>query len=63
MEMFNLVMQAITAVGFPIVACVALFIQMEKQDTRHDEEVKKITESLNNNTIAITKLSERLTTN
>ncbi len=60
---YSTIIQSITTVGFPIVACACLFIQMEKQDARHDEEVKKITESLNNNTIALTKLSERLTNN
>lgn len=60
---YNVIIQTISSVGFPIVACILLFLQMEKQDARHDEEVRKITESLNNNTIALTKLSERLTNN
>ena len=58
---YDQIIQMISSVGFPIVACIMCFARMEKQDIRHDEEVSKITESLNNNTVALTKLSERLT--
>lgn len=52
--------QLIGSLGFPIVACGALFYTQNKQNEHHIEEMNKITESLNNNTIAITKLTERL---
>lgn len=52
--------QLILNLGFPIVACIALFKRMGDQDRQHKEEMDKITEALNNNTVAITRLAERM---
>lgn len=46
--------------AFPIAACVALFWKMEKDRAEHKEEMVKITEALNNNTLVIQRLSDRL---
>lgn len=48
--------QFVSQVGFPIVACAALFWQNDKQDKRHQEETEKLTLALNSNTAAIAKL-------
>lgn len=53
---FSAVSQLISSVGFPIAACVALFWQMNKESTQHKEEMDALKESLNQNTLAITKL-------
>lgn len=53
---FTAVSQLISSVGFPIAACVALFWQMTKESERHKEEMDALKESLNQNTLAITKL-------
>lgn len=53
---FSAVSQLISSVGFPIAACVALFWQMNKESTQHKEEMDMLKESLNQNTLAITKL-------
>lgn len=53
---FSTVSQLISSVGFPIAACVALFWQMNKESTQHKEEMDALKESLNQNTLAITKL-------
>lgn len=64
-------MQLITSVGFPIVACVGLAFYVkyivdayrtEVKELRHEhqEEISKITEALNHNTEAITKLTMKL---
>ena len=50
----------ISSIGFPVVMCLLMYNQMNKQDETHKAEMEKITESLNNNTLAITQLSERL---
>ena len=50
------VSQLISSVGFPIAACVALFWQMNKESTQHKEEMDALKDSLNKNTLAITKL-------
>lgn len=57
---FNDIITAICTVGFPIVAYGALFWYVLKKDTEHKTEVEKMTEAINNNTIALTKLIERL---
>lgn len=53
---FSAVSQMISSVGFPIAACVALFWQMNRESTQHKEEMDAMKESLNRNTLAITKL-------
>lgn len=53
---FSAVSQLISSVGFPIAACVALFWQMNRESTQHKEEMDTLKESLNKNTLAITKL-------
>ena len=56
----NTIMQLVTTLGFPIVCCIALFWRMIKSDENHKEEMDKLSEALNNNTLAINKLNERL---
>ena len=56
----NTIMQLVGSLGFPIVASCAMFWLNYKQDDRHDTEIKQIMEAINNNTIAITKLCDRM---
>lgn len=67
----NEVVQVISAVGFPIVAALScgFFVkwqyeqnmkQNEELRKEHKEEVSKMTEALNNNTIALQKLIDKL---
>ena len=59
----QVILTAISTVGFPIVACGGLFWLVNKISDQHKQEVEKMTEALNNNTIAITKLTERMNIN
>ena len=52
--------QLISSIGFPIVACIALFTQMNKQTEQHKEEMNKISEALNNNTQALIQLAAKI---
>ena len=52
--------QIISTVGFPIAACIGLFWYMSKQTENHKEETDKLKQAIDNNTIIITKLYERL---
>lgn len=56
----NTIIQLVGSLGFPIVMCGALFWRMLKSDEQHKSEMDKLSEALNNNTIAITKLSDKL---
>lgn len=55
----NMILQAISSVGFPIVVAAALFWKMNKQDQDHKEEMQKVTEAVNNNTLALQKLVDK----
>lgn len=56
----NIIMQAISTLGFPIVVSVAMFWKMNEQDKDHKEEMAKVTEAINNNTLTIQKLIDKL---
>lgn len=56
----NTIIQLVGSLGFPIVACAALFWFMIKSNEQHKEEMNKLSEALNNNTLAITKLSDKI---
>ena len=60
METIQMVITAISTVGFPIVMCGALFWKMDKQDKEHKEEMNKSTEAINNNTVVLQKLMQML---
>lgn len=56
----NTIIQLVSSLGFPIVMCGALFWRMVKSDEQHKAEMDKLSEALKNNTIALTKLSDKL---
>ena len=62
-------LQAVTTVGFPIVCCGAMMWyvryitdrnrdDIEKLNQQHKEEMESITMAVNNNTLALQKLSD-----
>lgn len=50
----------ISNVGFPIFACIMMFKSMEKEQENHKQESEKWTEALNNNTMVMRELLNRL---
>ena len=56
----NAIVQIISNLGFPIAMCGALFWYINKQLELHKEETHELKQSLDNNTLIITKLYERL---
>lgn len=67
----NAIITLITSVGFPIVACMAMAwyvkyttdqnnAEVKSMRQEHQEEMSKVTEALNNNTLAIQKLVDKL---
>ena len=67
----NEVVQIINTVGFPIAMCIFLcwYVkdsseknreEIKKINEEHREEVKEITRALENNTIALTRLCEKM---
>ena len=67
------VAQLIGTLGFPIAACCYLFYSMQKEREQnaaqreadrleHKQEMEKVTDALNNNTVVVQKLVDALTT-
>lgn len=52
--------QIVGSLGFPIAACIAVFWYLMKESENHKEEMNKLSEALQNNTIALTKLCDEL---
>lgn len=57
------VLTIITTVGFPIAMCLILCWYIYRLGEEHDKEVNALTNSLNNNTLALEKLLLFLETN
>lgn len=56
----NVILQAISTVGFPICACGALFWMVNKQDSQHKEEISALRSVLEANTQALTELRDMI---
>lgn len=67
----NDIMTMITTVGFPIVACLFMgwYVKYQTDNYRaevkdmqkeHKDEINKVTEALQNNTLALQKLCDKL---
>lgn len=54
------ILQLIGNYAFPIVACIALFWKLDKDQDRHKEEMDAIRASLDSNTRAVIELSAAL---
>lgn len=54
------VTQLIGSLGFPIVCCIALFWYMVKQNQTHKQEVDELKDAINNNSIVMQKLLDKL---
>lgn len=52
--------QIISTVGFPIAICLVLLWYIKSMIETHKEESKEFTQAINNNTIALTKLCDKL---
>ena len=57
---FNAITQIISSVGFPIAMCVYVMYTMQKQTESHKTEIDELRKTIENNTVAIVKLVERL---
>lgn len=54
----NAIMQLIGSFGFPIFACIFLYIQGEKEREEHHKETQKLNESIENNTVTLKLILE-----
>lgn len=56
MSDYQWILDLISNVGFPIFVCIVLLYQGKKEEDKHEEEVNKLSEALNNNTLVLQKL-------
>ena len=67
----NDIVNIVTSVGFPIVACSAMgwYVkdtnekhreEVRQLNNQHKEEMEQVTEALNNNTLALQKLCDKI---
>lgn len=54
------VVQAISTVGFPIVMCLLFMYYIKYINDQHKDEIDKLSQSLNNNTLVMQKLLDKL---
>lgn len=54
------ILEAISTVGFPIALTLILLWYIYDSSNKHKEEIDKMSEALNNNTLALTKLLDRM---
>lgn len=54
------VIKVIQELGFPIACVIALFWQNNKMQAQNKEESDKMTAALNNNTLALTELKDKI---
>lgn len=57
---FNGVTQFISTLGFPIAVCLICFWYINKREEQHKSEIVEMTKAINNNTLVIQKLVDRL---
>lgn len=54
------VLQFIQSIGFPAACVLIMFKQLDEERTAHKEEMRQMTVALNNNTVILTALKQRL---
>ena len=57
---FGTITQYISSLGFPIAVCLICFWYINKREEQHKDEIKELSKSIENNTIAMLKLTDRL---
>lgn len=57
---FNTLITAIGSLGFPIVACILMGYMFIKFTDNYRADIKSMTEIVNNNTLALNKLIDKL---
>ena len=56
----NTITQFVSTLGFPIAVCLICFWYINKREEQHKEEVTELSKAINNNTIVMQKLVDRL---
>lgn len=63
MENMDVIMQAISTVGFPIAMCVYLIYTGKKRDEKYTQCIEDLRKTVENNTIVIQTIKDHLKEN
>lgn len=61
MEYYDVIINAISTLGFPIIVAGALFWYINKKDVQHQDEMKSLKESLDKNSSVLDELKGLIT--
>lgn len=56
----QVLIQSISTVGFPIIMCLLFMYYIKYVNDQHKNEIDKLSESINNNTLVMQKLLDKL---
>ena len=56
----SMITNLIGSLGFPIAACIACWVMLNKEREEHKSEMAAVTDAINNNTKALELLKARL---
>ena len=56
----GMITQFISTLGFPISVCLVCFWYINKRESEHKDEREKLSEAINNNTLVVQALVDRL---
>lgn len=59
-ELIQLLVQFVGTLGFPIAAYVGIFIYMMKKDEQHKAEIDLLSAAVQNNTLVMTEIRDKL---
>ena len=60
MDEIQIIQTMIISIGFPIVACIFLYKQNVNQAEQHKQEIDRLSQVIENNTLSITKMYEKM---
>lgn len=59
-DIIQSIVQIVGSLGFPIAACVGMFWYMMKKDEQHKAEIDLLSAAVQNNTLVMTEIRDRL---
>lgn len=60
LDFFTTTVQGVSSIGFPAIMCIIILKYMQENDNRNREQVKELSKALENNSLVVTKLMERI---
>lgn len=59
-DFFSATIQGVSTIGFPALMCIIILRYMQENDNKNREQVKELAKALENNSLVVTKLMERI---